>query len=97
MSSKQTAVVPNRDDASVNKTPYTVIHAGQSVPQVKAVRLVSPITGAITVELTVPVQNGIPAIPVSTMDATARRINPNARVKRYGKTPNHIFREYVTR
>lgn len=96
MSSKQTAVVPNRDDASVNVMPYRVTVAGKPEPRVKALRTVNSNTGEITVSLTVPVIDGSPLLALSTLDATARRINPNARVSRSGKGSRVLIREYAT-
>lgn len=95
MSSKQTAVLADRDNASVNSMPYTVAIAGNPEPRVKAVRKVSPLTGDITIHLTVPVIDGVPLLPVSTMDATARRIAPSARVSKYGKGSRLHVREYA--
>lgn len=95
MSSKQTAVVPNRDEASVNLMPYNVSVAGNPEPRVKAVRMVSPLTGDVTIRLTVPVIDGTPLLALSTMDATARRIAPSARVSKYGKGSRVHVREYA--
>lgn len=96
MSSKQTAVVADRDNAGVNKMPYRVTVAGQPEPRVKALRTVNSNTGEITVSLMVPVIDGSPLLALSTLDATARRINPNARVSRSSKGPRILFREYAT-
>lgn len=96
MSSKQTAVMADRDNAGVNKMPYLVTVAGQPEPRVKALRTVNPNTGEITVSLMVPVTDGSPLLALSTLDATARRINPNARVSRSRKGPRILYREYAT-
>lgn len=96
MSSKQTAVTADRDNASVNLMPYRVTVAGKPEPRVKAIRSVSPLTGEITVSLTVPVIDGSPLLALSTLDATARRINPAARVKSYGRGSRVLVREYAT-
>lgn len=94
MSSKQTAVAPNRDEASVNAMPYKVTVAGKPEPRVKAIRKVSALTGEIRIELTVPVIDGSPLLALSTMDATARRISPTARVSRNRKGSRLHVREY---
>lgn len=95
MSSKQTAVIPNRDEASVNKMPYRITVAGKPEPRVQAVRVVSALTGAVTIQLTVPVVDGSPLLALSTMDATARRISPTARVAGYRKGSRLHIREYA--
>lgn len=95
MSSKQTAVIPNRDNASLNLMPYRVTVAGKPEPRVKAVRKVSALTGEIRIELTVPVIDGSPLLALSTMDATARRISPTARVSRTRKGSRMHIREYA--
>lgn len=95
MSSKQTAVLADRDNASVNLMPYRVMVAGKPEPRVKAVRMVSPLNGDITIRLTVPVIDGTPLLALSTMDATARRIAPTARVSQNGKGSRVHVREYA--
>lgn len=95
MSSKQTAVIPNREEASLNLTPYTVTVAGKPEPRVQAVRVVSALTGAVTIQLTVPVIDGSPLLALSTMDATARRISPTARVAHNRKGSRLHIREYA--
>lgn len=95
MSSKQTAVIPNREEASVNLMPYRVTVAGKPEPRVQALRKVSALTGEIRIELTVPVIDGSPLLALSTMDATARRISPTARVDGYRKGSRLHIREYA--
>lgn len=95
MSSKQTAVIPNREEASLNLTPYLVTVAGKPEPRVQAVRVVSALTGAVTIQLTVPVIDGSPLLALSTMDATARRISPTARVAHNRKGSRLHIREYA--
>lgn len=95
MSSKQTAVIADRDNAGINNTPFKVIVGGKPEPRVKAVRMVSPLTGDITIRLTVPVIDGVPLLALSTMDATARRIAPTARVDGYRKGSRLHIREYA--
>lgn len=95
MSSKQTAVIADRDNASVNLMPYRVTVAGQPEPRVKAVRVTSPASRKVTIELTVPVIDGSPLLALSTMDATARRIAPTARVTNHRKGSRLHIREYA--
>lgn len=94
MSSKQTSVIADRDNAGVNNTPFKVIVGGKPEPRVQAVRVVSALTGAVTIQLTVPVIDGSPLLALSTMDATARRISPTARVSRNRKGSRLHVREY---
>lgn len=93
--SKQTAVIPNREEASLNLMPFKVTVAGKPEPRVKAVRKVSALTGEIRIELTVPVIDGSPLLALSTMDATARRISPTARVSHNRKGSRLHIREYA--
>lgn len=93
--SKQTAVVVDRDNAGINITPYRVTVAGKPEDRVKAVRKVSALTGEILIELTVPVIDGSPLLALSTMDATARRISPTARVSHTRKGSRMHIREYA--
>lgn len=95
MSSKQTSVIADRDNAGINAMPYKVAVAGKPEPRVQAVRVVSALTGAVTIQLTVPVVDGSPLLALSTMDATARRISPTARVAGYRKGSRLHIREYA--
>lgn len=80
MSKKQTAVHLDRDNAELNYWPYIVTIAGQVEPKVKASKKLNAANGVKIVSVQVPEVNGRPMLADSTLDAVARRIEPEAKV-----------------
>lgn len=75
-----TTLEANTEDATFGRTPYRLEIKGAPAYGVRVTELLDPNTGKRTVELIVPAPDGTPALPLSTMDAVARRIIDGARV-----------------
>jgi hypothetical protein len=80
--------------ASAVETPYTLEIKGQPEPMVKVTRLVNPENGSKMVRIVAMASAGQPILSLSTMDAIARRILPNARVTTANKGSAAFFRLY---
>ncbi|QFG12153.1 Hypothetical Protein OBI_RACECAR_314 [Arthrobacter phage Racecar] len=75
-----TKLEANTEDATFGRTPYRLEIKGAPAHGVRVTELMDPNTGQKSVELIVPAPDGSPALPLSTMDAVARRIKDGARV-----------------
>lgn len=90
-----TLLEPNTDEMLLGQTPYKLEIKGAPEPRVKVTELMDLNTGTKTVRIIARASQGVPALALSTMDAIARRILPNARVKASGKGHSGMHREYA--
>jgi hypothetical protein len=75
MKSVITALVPDNDNLLLGVTPFKLELKGQSEPRVKVQKIQDLEYGGFTVKIVAPSE-----MAVSTLDAIARRLLPNARV-----------------
>jgi hypothetical protein len=80
MKSVITALEPNRDEMLLGFTPYRLEIKGEPETRVKVTEIRDITTGKATVRIVAMAAAGTPVQAVSTLDAIARRILPNARV-----------------
>lgn len=91
-----TALIEDRDNMTLGITPFKLEIKGQAEPRVKATRFIDVNTGKVSkVRITALAADGVPAQPLSTLDAVARRILPNARVTVANKGRAQFYREYA--
>ena len=90
-----TNLVPDYDEMLLGATPYKLEIKGEPEPRVRVTELMDLETGTKTVRIIAKASEGVPALALSTLDAIARRILPNARVKATGKGTAGMHREYA--
>lgn len=91
-----TALVEDTENMTLGVTPFKLEIKGQPEPRVKAVKFLDVTTGKVSrVRVTALAADKIPALPLSTLDAVARRILPNARVSVANKGNAQFYREYT--
>lgn len=79
MKSVITRFEENTSEQMLGKMPYIVEVRGQRVPNLRVEKLTDIESGAVTVLVEVPKSDGRAILAVSTMDALARRVKPDAR------------------
>lgn len=91
-----TALVPDTENMTMGVTPFKLEIKGSPEPRVKATKFIDTETGKVTkIRITALAADGVPAQPLSTLDAVARRLLPNARVTAANKGRAQFYREYA--
>lgn len=67
------------EEVTLERTPYAVEIRGEAMPAVKVTKVQNLTMGGYTIWVEVPKVDGRPILAVSTMDALARRVKPDAR------------------
>lgn len=81
-------------DKGFVRTPYALEVRGAAVPNALVYSLLDMDTGALTVTVQVPKEGGKPVLALSTMDALARRVKPDARAYAGNKGGAAVVRRY---
>lgn len=68
------------DEVTLEQTRYVVEIKGQAMPLVKVTKVQDLVHGGYTIRVEVPKVDGRAILADSTMDALARRVDPNAKV-----------------
>lgn len=90
-----TALAPNNSELLFGEVPYLLEIKGQPEPRVKVTELNNWDLGVKTVRIVAMAAEGVPALPLPTLDQIARRILPGARVKASLKGRAGLHREYA--
>jgi hypothetical protein len=90
-----TALIADTENMTLGVTPFNLEIKGSPEPRVKATTFLDINTGKVSkVRIVTLAADGVPAQPVSTQDAVARRLLPNARVTARHSGSSQFYREY---
>jgi hypothetical protein len=90
-----TALVADTENMTLGVTPFKLEIKGSPEPRVTATKFIDIDTGKVSkVRIVALAADGVPAQPLSTLDAVARRLLPNARVTAAHKGTAQFYREY---
>jgi hypothetical protein len=91
-----TALVEDVQNMTLGVTPFKLEIKGQPEERVKITKFVDINTGKVSkVRVTALAADGKPAQPISTLDAAARRVLPNARITVRNHGTAQFYREYA--
>jgi hypothetical protein len=90
-----TSLVADTENMTLGVTPFKLEIKGSPEPRVKATKIIDINTGKVAkIRIVAMASDGVPAQPLSTLDAVARRLLPNARVTAANKGSAQFYREY---
>jgi hypothetical protein len=90
-----TALAPIHEEKTWTETPFKLELKGKPEKRVTVKQILDTETGKRMVRIATLAPSGVPVQPLSTLDAIARRILPNARVQRIVKGSAALIREYA--